>query len=66
MKVLDSIWFSPMLETKIIGIVKCEVEYEGIKYYIGTAMGGSQEHDAIHIAQHGATFPSDAAEKLFS
>jgi hypothetical protein len=65
MKVLDSIWFTP-IGGSLIGIVKAEVEYEGIKYYIGHASGLDEDADALNIAERGARFPADAAEKLFS
>lgn len=64
MKILDSIWFTPM-GGSLIGIVKVQTEYEGIKYYIGTASGANEAHDAQHIAETGGRFPSESAEKLF-
>ena len=64
MKVLDSIWFTPM-GGPLIGIVKADVEYEGIKYYIGTASGLDEEADALEIAERGARFPEEAAKNLF-
>lgn len=65
MKVLDSIWFTPM-GGSLIGIVKADVEYEGIKYYIGHASGLDEDEDARSIAERGARFPEDAAKRLFS
>ncbi len=65
MKVLDSIWFHQM-GGALIGIVKVQTEYEGIKYFIGTASGVDEEEDAKHIAETGGKFPIEAAEKLFS
>jgi len=64
MKILDSYWFNPM-GSAIIGIVKVETEYDGIKYYIGTASGRDTDDDARHIAERGAKFPTETAETLF-
>ncbi len=63
MKVLDTIWFSPM-GGAIIGVVKVETEYDGIKFYIGTASGEDKEDDSRHIAERGSTFPISAGEIL--
>ena len=63
MKVLDAYWFNPM-GSAIIGIVKVQTEYEGIKYYIGSASGMEEDGDAEHIAQRGAKFPISAGEIL--
>jgi hypothetical protein len=65
MKVLEAYWFTPM-GGAIIGIVKVETEYDGIKYYIGTGFGMDQEVDARNIAERGAKFPAEAGEKLMS
>lgn len=62
MKVLDVRWFSGQ---SCVGIVRCDVPYEGIKYYIGPAMGGVEEIDKEHIAAWGARFPSDIGDTLF-
>jgi len=64
MKILDSIWFTQM-GGKLIGIVKVDVEYEGIKYYIGTCDGVDKKIDEKHITETGAKFPKEAAEVLF-
>lgn len=64
MKVLDSVWFNPMGST-IIGVVKVETKFDGIKYYIGTASGRNIDNDASHIAERGAKFPEESAKKLF-
>jgi len=62
MKVLDVRWFSGQ---SCVGIVRCEVPYEGIKYYVGPAMGGVPEVDIEHISAYGARFPDDAGNLLF-
>ena len=62
MKVLDVRWFSGQ---SCVGIVRCDVEYEGIRYYIGPAMGGVEEVDIEHISAWGARFPDDAGDLLF-
>lgn len=70
MKILDSYWFTPM-GGDIIGIVKVQTEYDGIKYYIGTVYkypgegGLDKKNDEKTIAENGAKFPKEAAEKLF-
>lgn len=63
MKILDSYWFTPM-GASVIGIVKVETEFDGIKYYIGTCSGMDLDGDTKHIAERGAKFPYDAGEKL--
>lgn len=69
MKILESTWFTPM-GGDIIGIVKIETEYSGIKFYIGTIKkwpgegGLDKEIDEKIIAETGAKFPFDAGEKL--
>lgn len=62
MQVLDVRWFSG---AQCVGIVRVDVPYEGIKYYIGPAFGGSEEIDIEYISAYGATFPSDAGDLLF-
>ena len=64
MKVLDSIWFTPMGGGDIIGIVKVQTEYDGIKFYIGTihcypGESLNKETDEKIIAETGAKFPKD-------
>lgn len=63
--VLDSMWFSQMMNSKSIGIVKIKNEVGDIKYYIGNADGLDECSDAIHIAETGAKFPVNAAIELF-
>ncbi len=62
MKVLDVRWFSGQ---SCVGIVRCDVPYEGIKYYIGPAMGGNEEIDKEHISAWGARFPDNIGDMLF-
>jgi len=65
MKILGSLWFSPM--GNLIGIVKVQTEYNGIKYYIGSFASGtfkSQEEDEKVIAERGAKFPEEAGKLL--
>ena len=62
MKVLDVRWFCG---TSNIGIVRCELEYEGVKYYVGSCSGMDEEVDKEYIAAYGSTFPSDAGDLLF-
>ena len=62
MKILDAMWFSGQ---SCVGIVRCDVPYEGIRYYIGPAMGGVEEIDKEHIAAWGARFPDKVGDTLF-
>ena len=64
MKVLDSIWFTPM-GGACIGIVMVETEYDGIHFSIGLGAGHNQERDAERIAQTGARFPWHAGVEMF-
>ena len=62
MKVLDVRWFSG---TSCVGIVRVDMPYEGIKYFISSCTGQSEEVDKEHIAAWGATFPNDVGDMLF-
>jgi len=68
MKILDSYWFSPM-GGDLIGVIKAQTEYDGIKYYIGTIKtwpGESlnKKNDEITISERGAKFPEKAGKIL--
>jgi len=63
-KVTDSIWFSEMGSSNIIGIVKVDTGF-GIKYYIGTASGENIKDDEVKIMEKGAHFSEKAGKKLF-
>ena len=65
MEIIDAYWFSQMGATNILGIVKTTDEFEGDRYYIGTATGNIQEEDKIHIAETGAKFPKEVGDLLF-
>jgi len=66
MKILDTLWFCGRT---MVGIVRVETEYEGIKYYIasppGEAKGNNEEEDIQFIADWGSTFPRHAGDVLF-
>lgn len=62
MKVLDVKWFTGR---DCIGIVKVDVEYEGICYYIGVVDGQDEEDDKQLIAEWGTRFPVEYGEALF-
>ena len=62
MEILDVMWFCGRTN---VGIVKVNDEYDGIKYYIGSAMGIKEKDDMQHIADWGSTFPKDAGDLLF-
>ena len=62
MKILDTYWFNNG------GIARVETEFDGIKYFIrsiDSGRNGSQEEDALYIAEWGNTFPSDVGDVLF-
>lgn len=63
MKILNSTWFRNKHEC--IGVVKVDVPYEGIKYYIGLGFGENKIADEQYIADWGSRFPDDEGEKLF-
>jgi hypothetical protein len=69
MKILDSYWFTPM-GGDIIGVVKVEYDYTGVKFYIGNVYkypgegGLDKKKDEITIAERGAKFPIDAGKLL--
>ena len=61
MNITDVFWFSGR---DCIGIVKVKTETE-IKYYIGKALGTTEDQDAMFIAKNGSKFPFEAGEALF-
>lgn len=63
MKILDAMWFTG--GTGCVGIVRCEDEFEGIKYFIGSVAGLSEDLDKERIADWGARFPKEAGDVLF-
>ena len=64
MKVLESMWFTPM-GGQLIGLVAVKTDHEGIQFFIGTAAGHDKAADEDHIAQCGARFPASAAGPMF-
>ena len=50
----------------VIGVVKVDVEYEGIKYLVGVGDGVSESADIQYIADWGSTFPAEAGDALFN
>lgn len=64
MKILNSTWFTN--KDACIGVVKVDVPYEGIKYFIGLGFGENKTADEQYIADWGSTFPNEAAERLFN
>ena len=63
MKVLDSVWFTPM-GGACIGVVAVETEYDGLCFFIGQGAGVDQANDEKHIAERGAKFPFAAGVEL--
>ena len=64
MRVIDSVWFTPM-GGSVIGVVMVEDDIDGVQYFIGTGTGHSQADDEIWIAEHGARLPDAAGMALF-
>lgn len=64
MRVVDSIWFTPM-GGACIGIVMVETDYDGFTFYIGTGAGLNQQNDEQRIAETGARFPWHAGVEMF-
>lgn len=62
MKLLGVRWFSGQ---QCVGVVRCDVEYQGICYYVGAASGQDESVDTEHIMAWGARFPDDAGDLLF-
>lgn len=63
MKIVGACWFTEMGSNRPIGVVIVENEFER-KAYIGTAYGINEMADSKYIAERGAKFPLDMAEKL--
>ena len=63
MKVLDSVWFTPM-GGACIGVVAVETEYDGLCFFIGLGAGVNRETDEQYIAERGAKFPFAAGVEL--
>ena len=62
MQVNDVMWFSGRY---LVGIVQVNDEFDGIKYYIGTAPGNDEDADKEHIASWGSRFPKNVGDILF-
>lgn len=62
-KITHTSWFTNSQGTT--GIVRVQTEDEGIKYYIGRAVGMNADQDASYIAEYGASFPKCAGDALF-
>ena len=65
-------WFTARTCVGIVQVVqdhqKEEFRQTGLadfKYYIGTGWGEDEKVDMNYIAEHGASFPSDAGDMLF-
>ena len=55
-------WFSGQ---DCVGVVKVDDPHDGIKYYIGVAIGNDEQDDIQWIAYWGSSFPTDAGDVLF-
>lgn len=64
MNILDSIFFAAM-GGAVTGVVMVEDDIDGIRYFIGPAIGRDQTVDETWIAEHGARFPDLAGMALF-
>ena len=65
LKVLDSIWFTPMGAQTIGVVLAQDVQFNTIKCYIGIAEGYDKENDENKILQQGAKFPLTSAATFF-
>ena len=63
MKILGVRWFCA--HDFVIGIVRVDLEYEGIKYFIGTGKGLDENQDIGWIARWGMPFPTNVGDLLF-
>lgn len=63
-KILDAVWFTEM-GGRLIGIVSVQTKYDGIVFYIGTAIGMDEEEDKVRIMERGARFPFIAGRMMF-
>lgn len=64
MKILGSMWFTPMGNNGIIGIVIINNGFEN-RAYIGSVANPTTEiNDAVDIASIGASFPLETAKSL--
>lgn len=62
MEILGVRWFSGR---NCVGLVRVDIPFEGIQYYIGPAEGLDEDIDTVSIAEWGARFPDDAGDLLF-
>lgn len=67
MKILDVMWFSG--RHGLVGVVRVDDDYDGIKYYVGAcpgeAAGHNEEEDKQWIASWGSRFPKHVGDVLF-
>lgn len=61
-EVLGVRWFSGR---GCVGLVRVNMPYEGIQYYIGPADGLDEQLDVLQITEWGARFPDAAGDLLF-
>lgn len=61
MKILGVRWMN-----SVIGVLKVDIEYDGVKYLIGVGKGLSEDDDIQYIADYGSTFPPEAGRALFN
>lgn len=62
MKILGVQWFAGRTCT---GIVRVELDGNGVKYFIGVGQGHNEVDDTNYIAEWGTSFPADAGDVLF-
>lgn len=63
LNVLNSYWLTQM-GGQLIGVVQVKTDYEGICYFIGTALGVNKQEDEQSIAKTGARLPREAGDVL--
>lgn len=64
-EILDSIWFTQFGSEQTIGIVATKDKFTGeIKLRIGHVLPGTEQHDAMHIAEIGARLSKETLKYL--
>jgi len=63
LKVVDVIWITGR---ETIGLIACESEYDGMKYYIAAVPGNNLEQDIEYIKDWGTKVSPDIFERFFS
>jgi hypothetical protein len=63
LKVVDVIWITGR---ETIGLIACESEYDGMKYYMAPVTGDDLEQDIEYIKEWGTKVDPDIFERFFN